>query len=106
MSYLKLTAYAAFVLSGIVLIVAIASEAVMLIGGSIWAALIGIAMLAASEAMGYLKDIRDALVGSRAGIAADPAQHGDEQPQDAVKEVRSLAEISKDLERMKGRMEA
>ncbi|WP_323780061.1 hypothetical protein [Thalassovita sp.] len=104
MTYLKLTAYAAFVLSGIVLIVAIANEAVMLIGGSIWAALIGIAMLAASEALGYLREMRDALVGARSDIDTVPAQDREAQPAGTAPEPRSITDITNDLERMKTRM--
>ncbi|CUH68039.1 hypothetical protein TG4357_03356 [Thalassovita gelatinovora] len=104
MTYLKLTAYAAFVLSVIVLIVAIANEAVLLIGGSIWAALIGIAMLAASEAIGYLREMRDALVGARSDIDTASAQDRGAQSTDTAPELRSITEISNDLERIKTRM--
>lgn len=101
MHYLRYSAYFAFAMGGISVIGALAAETFILLGGAVWATLIGVALLAASEAMGYLVEIRDEICG--AGDRRLPTAEGTSSQGIPDTPPRSLEEISKDLEEMKKR---
>lgn len=97
MMYLKYAAYAVFALGALNLFLIIDSGDLFLIGGVIWAVIAGLALLGASEALGHLKAIREALVAPKDTIVAiEPL------PSEALP-TRSLSEIEADIARMKAR---
>jgi hypothetical protein len=94
-TYLKIAAYVVFALAALNTFLIIDSGDLFLIPGVLWAVLTGLGLLGASQALGYLKDIRDALVPVREACEELDRQDAGERP------VRSMAEIEADIERFK-----
>lgn len=61
MIVVKYTAIALFTLAAINAAGALVAEAPLLLAGSLWAGIMGVVLLAADRALGYLRDIRDSL---------------------------------------------
>lgn len=99
MTYLKYAAYVIFALAVANLILAISEEDWMLFVVAFAATFTGLAFLGASEALGYLRQIRDALVPVpqvEVVASAEPA------PQPAAP-TRSAEEIAADIARLKAK---
>ncbi|MGY3437377.1 MULTISPECIES: hypothetical protein [unclassified Marinovum] len=101
MTALRYSAYGAFALAVLVAMGAAVSEAVLLLGGSVSAGLIGLLLLAADRALTYLREIRDHLVG---GTIVEEAMPASETP-DPEMPVQSLQEIDQDIRRLRARAE-
>lgn len=99
MTYLKYAAYGVFALGALNLFLIFDSGDLFLIGGVIWAVIAGLALMGASEALGYLRQIRDALV-SAPQVEAVASSEVAPQPAAAT---RSAEEITADIARLKAK---
>ncbi|WP_128910658.1 hypothetical protein [Tropicibacter alexandrii] len=100
MTYLKYAAFAIFALSAINIIFAIGEGEPLFFVVGFAAAFTGIGFLGASEALGYLKDIRDALAPAKEFVETPAASAVSDQD---IKSPRSAEEIAADIARMKAR---
>lgn len=98
MTALRYTAYAMFAIAILVAVIALANEAAMLLGGTIWAGLMGMFMLAADRALNYLKEIRDQL----AKVSAPKIEPVTPPPQ--ANPAPTLEEFEKRMEAMQARV--
>jgi hypothetical protein len=102
MTYLKYAAYVIFALAAVNLILAISEEDWMLFVVAFATTFTGLAFLGASEALGYLRDIRDALVPAKQ-IEVSKASEPMVEAEPAPLPVRSAAEIAADIDRLKAK---
>lgn len=98
---LKYTAYVLFAIAILVAVVALANEAVMLLGGTIWAGMMGMLLLAADRALTYLREIRDQLAKAQGPAAVETATSA---PPRSAKPAPTLEEFEKRLEKVQMRV--
>ncbi len=109
MDILKWVAYASWVVAGLLIILGISNEDIFIISSGISCGISGVLFYALERVVSLLTDIRDSLSGEKAPskhIAREvseiaPPEHN---RQAAEKPVRTLSEISADLDKMKARL--